>query len=125
MRAGAARTAAAAQASALIAQVEDLGLEMRYKACYARICDSKRRFLEAATRYYELSQVTSIQCAPARLGARGPCPVRDTRLARPRAAPGARAGSAPVRPSSDRPSETAVSQPQAAHIATAGAISTW
>lgn len=30
---------------------------MQYKTCYARILDSKRRFLEAATRYYELSQV--------------------------------------------------------------------
>ena len=32
-------------------------LELQYKSCYARILDSKRRFLEAATRYYELSQV--------------------------------------------------------------------
>ena len=32
-------------------------LELQYKTCYARILDSKRRFLEAATRYYELSQV--------------------------------------------------------------------
>ena len=32
-------------------------LELQYKTCYARILDSKRRFLEAAARYYELSQV--------------------------------------------------------------------
>jgi hypothetical protein len=32
-------------------------LELQYKTCYARILDSKRRFLEAATRYHELSQV--------------------------------------------------------------------
>ena len=32
-------------------------LELQYKSCYARILDAKRRFLEAATRYYELSQV--------------------------------------------------------------------
>lgn len=32
-------------------------LELQYKTCYARVLDSKRRFLEAATRYYEMSQV--------------------------------------------------------------------
>jgi COP9 signalosome complex subunit 4 len=37
------------------AQSEELALQ--YKTCYARILDSKRRFLEAATRYYELSQI--------------------------------------------------------------------
>ncbi len=31
-------------------------LELKYKSCYARILDAKRRFLEAATRYYDLSQ---------------------------------------------------------------------
>ena len=31
-------------------------LELQYKSCYARILDAKRRFLEAATRYYDLSQ---------------------------------------------------------------------
>ncbi len=34
-------------------------LELKYKSCYARILDAKRRFLEAATRYYDLSQVSS------------------------------------------------------------------
>lgn len=34
-------------------------LELKYKSCYARILDSKRRFLEAATRYYELSQAST------------------------------------------------------------------
>mmetsp|Transcript_11246 Transcript_11246/g.13285 ORF Transcript_11246/g.13285 Transcript_11246/m.13285 type:complete len:397 (-) Transcript_11246:32-1222(-) len=29
---------------------------LQYKTCYARILDAKRRFLEAAIRYYELSQ---------------------------------------------------------------------
>jgi COP9 signalosome complex subunit 4 len=37
--------------------VQNEELELQYKTCYARILDSKRRFLEAATRYYELSQV--------------------------------------------------------------------
>lgn len=39
----------------LVLQSEEL--ELQYKSCYARILDSKRRFLEAATRYYELSQI--------------------------------------------------------------------
>ena len=34
-------------------------LELQYKSCYARILDAKRRFLEAATRYYDLSQSSS------------------------------------------------------------------
>lgn len=41
--------------SAAGAQSEEL--ELQYKTCYARVLDSKRRFLEAATRYYELSQI--------------------------------------------------------------------
>ena len=41
--------------TSLLRQSEEL--ELQYKSCYARILDSKRRFLEAATRYYELSQV--------------------------------------------------------------------
>ncbi len=31
-------------------------LEMQYKSSYVRILDAKRRFLEAATSYYDLSQ---------------------------------------------------------------------
>ena len=34
-------------------------LELKYKSCYARILDAKRRFLEAAQRYYDLSQAPS------------------------------------------------------------------
>lgn len=34
-------------------------LELQYKVCYARVLDAKRRFLEAAMRYYELSQLPS------------------------------------------------------------------
>ncbi|KJE89077.1 cop9 complex subunit [Capsaspora owczarzaki ATCC 30864] len=30
-------------------------LQLKYKVCYARILDSKRKFIEAAQRYYELS----------------------------------------------------------------------
>ena len=32
-------------------------LELQYKTSYARILDSKRKFLEASQRYYELSQI--------------------------------------------------------------------
>jgi len=44
------------RASPLAAGTGDKGLELQYKTCYARILDHKRKFLEAATRYYELSQ---------------------------------------------------------------------
>jgi COP9 signalosome complex subunit 4 len=36
---------------------QDEELELQYKMCSARILDAKRRFLDAATRYYELSQL--------------------------------------------------------------------
>lgn len=45
------------KASALITAIKDPTLELQYKVCYARILDSKRRFLEAALRYYELSSL--------------------------------------------------------------------
>lgn len=45
------------KASSLLSSCKSEELELQYKTCYARILDSKRRFLEAATRYYELSQV--------------------------------------------------------------------
>lgn len=53
------------QARNLIGEVSDEKLNLRYKACYARICDSKRKFLEAATHYYELSTYSTIQYAAA------------------------------------------------------------
>lgn len=34
-------------------------LKLQHKVCYARILDSKRKFLEAATRYHQLSQLTT------------------------------------------------------------------
>ncbi|KAJ9522666.1 hypothetical protein QJQ45_019743, partial [Haematococcus lacustris] len=43
------------KASSLINNSKDAAAELQYKVCYARILDSKRRFLEAALRYYELS----------------------------------------------------------------------
>ncbi|KAK9810912.1 hypothetical protein WJX73_007661 [Symbiochloris irregularis] len=50
------------KASSLVASNKNLALELQYKTSYARILDAKRRFLDAATRYYELSQSsTSLQ----------------------------------------------------------------
>mmetsp|Transcript_45898 Transcript_45898/g.73459 ORF Transcript_45898/g.73459 Transcript_45898/m.73459 type:complete len:406 (+) Transcript_45898:100-1317(+) len=44
------------KASFLLAACKDDTLELQFKTCYARILDAKRRFVEAALRYYELSQ---------------------------------------------------------------------
>lgn len=43
---------------------QNVGLELQYKTCYARVLDSKRRFLQAATQYYELSQVENVRSGP-------------------------------------------------------------
>lgn len=40
---------------------QDDGLELQYRSCYVRILDSKRKFVEAAQRYYELSQMQNKQ----------------------------------------------------------------
>ncbi|KAH7439959.1 hypothetical protein KP509_04G084400 [Ceratopteris richardii] len=45
------------KASFLVNNSKDEGLNLQYKVCYARILDMKRKFLEAALRYYELSQL--------------------------------------------------------------------
>jgi COP9 signalosome complex subunit 4 len=45
------------KASSLLSSCRNQELELQYKSCYARVSDSKRKFLEAAQRYYELSQV--------------------------------------------------------------------
>ena len=49
------------QASRVLCVVQDQVLELQYKTCYARILDAKRRFLEAATRYYDLSQIETLE----------------------------------------------------------------
>ena len=41
----------------IVKRAQDDTLEFQFKTCYARILDSKRRFTEAALRYYELSQL--------------------------------------------------------------------
>ncbi|GAQ90122.1 hypothetical protein KFL_006030050 [Klebsormidium nitens] len=44
------------KASFLVNSCKEEALELQYKVCYARILDAKRKFQEAALRYYELSQ---------------------------------------------------------------------
>ena len=44
------------RASGLMEAVDDWLLQLRYRTTYARVLDSNRKFLEAALRYYELSQ---------------------------------------------------------------------
>lgn len=45
------------RAAVLIHECRDPILQLRYKVCFARILDSKRKFIEASMRYYELSQL--------------------------------------------------------------------
>ncbi|CAI5974444.1 unnamed protein product, partial [Closterium sp. NIES-64] len=45
------------KASFDIGEHKDEALTLQYKVCYARILDSKRKFLEAALKYYDLSQL--------------------------------------------------------------------
>ena len=47
-----------------MSEVDDKELTLKYQACYARLADSKRRFLDAAMKYYELSQAAN-SCAAA------------------------------------------------------------
>lgn len=44
-------------------------LELQYRTSYVRILDSKRKFVEAAQRYYEISQMQNQQvCTTTRAG---------------------------------------------------------
>ncbi|CAD6210031.1 unnamed protein product [Miscanthus lutarioriparius] len=45
------------KASFLVTSSHQEVLNLQYKVCYARILDLKRRFLEAALRYYDISQI--------------------------------------------------------------------
>ena len=45
------------RASLLITEDTEPSLRLLHKVCYARILDSKRKFLDAGTRYYQLSQL--------------------------------------------------------------------
>jgi len=49
------------RAAVLIHGCKDPLLQLRYKVCFARILDYKRKFLEASGRYYELSQIVGEQ----------------------------------------------------------------
>lgn len=49
------------KASSLIAGCKQPALELQYRSCYVRILDAKRRFVEAAQRYYEISQMQTDQ----------------------------------------------------------------
>jgi len=46
------------RAAMVMHEVNDIPLQLRYKVCHARILDSKRKFLEAASKYVDLSQQT-------------------------------------------------------------------
>jgi len=46
------------RAAAIIHNCEDDAIKLQHKSCYARILDSKRKFLDAALRYYELSTMS-------------------------------------------------------------------
>ncbi|KAK1268009.1 COP9 signalosome complex subunit 4 [Acorus gramineus] len=45
------------KASFLVSSSHNEVLNLQYKVCYARILDLKRKFLEAALRYYDISQI--------------------------------------------------------------------
>ncbi|CAH2046727.1 unnamed protein product [Thlaspi arvense] len=49
------------KASFLVSSSQNEVLNLQYKVCYARILDMKRKFLEAALRYYGISQIEKRQ----------------------------------------------------------------
>ncbi|KAL5704004.1 COP9/signalosome complex subunit Csn4 [Ranunculus cassubicifolius] len=49
------------KASFLVSNSRHEVLNLQYKLCYARILDLKRKFLEAALRYYDISQIEQRQ----------------------------------------------------------------
>jgi len=40
--------------------IEDIGLQLRYRVTFARVLDSNRKFVEAAMKYYELSNTSNV-----------------------------------------------------------------
>lgn len=46
------------RAAFLLLSCNDIGVNLQYKACHARILDAKRKFIEAALRYYEISHIS-------------------------------------------------------------------
>ncbi|OAY50771.1 COP9 signalosome complex subunit 4 [Manihot esculenta] len=49
------------KASFLVSNSQHEVLNLQYKICYARVLDIKRKFLEAALRYYDISQIEKRQ----------------------------------------------------------------
>ncbi|KAL6312387.1 hypothetical protein AAG906_008066 [Vitis piasezkii] len=49
------------KASFLVSNSQHEVLNLQYKVCYARILDLKRKFLETALRYYDISQIEKRQ----------------------------------------------------------------
>ncbi|KAL3505282.1 hypothetical protein ACH5RR_035123 [Cinchona calisaya] len=49
------------KASFLVSNSRHEVLNLQYKVCYARILDLKRKFLEAALHYYDISQIEKLQ----------------------------------------------------------------
>mmetsp|Transcript_23077 Transcript_23077/g.65008 ORF Transcript_23077/g.65008 Transcript_23077/m.65008 type:complete len:405 (-) Transcript_23077:67-1281(-) len=46
------------RAAMVMHEVQDIPLQLRFRVCHARILDSKRKFLDAASKYCDLSQQT-------------------------------------------------------------------
>lgn len=46
------------RAAMVMHEVQDVPLQLRFRVCHARILDSKRKFLDAASKYCDLSQET-------------------------------------------------------------------
>merc|ERR1719343_1827705 len=46
------------RAAMLMHEVQDVPLQLRFRVCHARILDAKRKFLDAASKYCDLSQQT-------------------------------------------------------------------
>jgi len=46
------------RAAMLMHEVQDVPLQLRFRVCHARIMDSRRKFLDAASKYCDLSQQT-------------------------------------------------------------------
>ncbi|XP_039689292.1 COP9 signalosome complex subunit 4 [Medicago truncatula] len=62
------------KASFLVSNSQHEVLNLKYKVCYARILDLKRKFLEAALRYYDISQIEKRQIGDDRHGV----PIKTT-----------------------------------------------
>ncbi|KAF2324545.1 hypothetical protein GH714_015161 [Hevea brasiliensis] len=69
------------KASFLVSNSQHEVLNLQYKVCYARILDLKRKFLEAALRYYDISQIEKRQIGDESFGTSSLAAVTCTILA--------------------------------------------